>query len=75
MEHIGNQMADKVQFWAEATKILLIVVILIVSLFDTFVMYRCGREATITDVVYKCACEWPIIAFGAGMVCGHIFWR
>lgn len=61
--------------WAYVTKLLMILVVTIVSIYDIFIMVFVGRSATISDVVYECARNWPIIPFVIGAVIGHLFWR
>lgn len=68
-------MTESQEFWIKITQGLLIVVVLILALYDTFVMYWVGREATITDVVYKISLRWPVIPAATGAVVAHLFWR
>lgn len=66
---------DNQEYWTKITQLILIINIIIIALYDTFVMYHVGRQATITDVVYQISCRWPIVPCVVGAVIGHLFWR
>jgi hypothetical protein len=59
----------------QVTKIVLLVVIVILILFDIAVILLYGRDSSISRVIYQASCEHPVIAFAAGFLCGHLFWR
>ena len=59
----------------QITKIVLLVITILLILFDIFVIWLYGREASISRVVYQSSCEYPAIAFAVGFLCGHLFWR
>lgn len=42
--------------------------------YDVAVYALGGSEATISDVVLSASHAAPAIAFGAGFLCGHLFW-
>lgn len=68
-------MPPEQQFWVEITKIVLIILIFIIAIYDGCLMYKYGREPTISNTIYLISKEWPIVPVGVGMVIGHVFWR
>jgi hypothetical protein len=44
--------------------------------FDIFVKIKQkDGDATISWIILTTAKSYPIIAFGAGLLCGHLFWQ
>ena len=66
-------MKDK-QFWITTTRTLLILVVICLASYDILAMLMGGVEATISRQIYHAAVFHPIIAFAAGVLCGHLFW-
>jgi hypothetical protein len=56
------------------TAYFIIALILLVALYDTVAAIVGGYEATITRDLRVVAMSHPIVAFLAGLICGHLFW-
>lgn len=57
-----------------ATKIIIVVVILTLIIYDIFAFVYGGRDATISDIVLHSVCAKPILAFAGGVLTGHLLW-
>jgi hypothetical protein len=44
----------------------------VMALFDLWLLLR--GAPTMSDVLQKAAHKWPILAFAAGVLAGHLFW-
>ena len=42
--------------------------------FDIWLSITDGPDKTISHEVYQATLKNPIVAFAAGVVCGHLFW-
>lgn len=51
-----------------------IVLALIVG-YDVYIIYAQGKEASISAYIINMSHNHPSVAFFAGIVCGHLFWR
>lgn len=60
--------------WENITKLVLICAIASLIGYDTIVMWGGSDNATISSIVYNFACRYPVSAFAAGLLCGHLFW-
>lgn len=58
-----------------ATKLMLIITILLIVIYDIIAFYIWGSEGTISNVVWNISLENPIVPFTVGLICGHLFWR
>lgn len=57
------------------TAIVIAVIVAVVLLYDLCVVLLCNDvNATISNTVRLMAKRTPVIAFLAGLVCGHFFW-
>lgn len=54
-------------------KILLAAVVILLTL-DAALLLRHGVESTFSVVILQQSKRHPIIPFGAGVLCGHLFW-
>ena len=43
--------------------------------FDYWVIQRYGKEASISWVGFRWACDNPIVPLTVGIIIGHIFWN
>lgn len=59
----------------DTTKLVLITTIIVLCLYDTYVIWNYGPQASISEVVVAQTKENPVIALAAGLLCGHLFWR
>jgi hypothetical protein len=42
--------------------------------YDVFAFLHWGPWATISEQTYAAARRWPVLAFTAGVLAGHLFW-
>ncbi len=61
--------------YASITKVLILLIVLLVVLWDAYVIFIGHQEATFSVILYESARRWPIISFVLGLVCGHLFWQ
>ena len=61
--------------YVHVTRMLIVFIILIVALWDCYVLYQGQQQATISVVIYESSKKWPVIPFVLGFLCGHIFWQ
>lgn len=57
------------------TAIFTICIILIIAIFDVYVIVNGGTEASISHLIITWSYKYPIFTFMFGVVCGHLFWR
>jgi len=57
------------------TMIFVGVLVLAILIFDVFVLYKGGTEASISHLLIVWAYKYPIMPFFVGIICGHLFWR
>lgn len=55
------------------TQIVLLVVVVGLSLYDLAIGVTCGSGSTVSWQVWVWSQRYPVIPFGAGMLCGHLF--
>jgi hypothetical protein len=53
---------------------LLVVLTGLLIIYDIYAGVRWGYEGTISRDILVAAYEHPVIAFAAGVLCGHLFW-
>jgi hypothetical protein len=58
-----------------ATKVVVLVAVVVLILYDIVAFWWGGQDATISQVIVKLSFDNPIIPFAAGVLCGHLFWR
>ena len=56
------------------TRIVLAFVVLLLIAFDIYTAIFHGMDSTISWQTYSMSKDTPIIPFGIGVVCGHLFW-
>ena len=49
--------------------------IVVIGLFDVYVFFRGGTEATISYTIFEWSYKYPMLPFAAGILCGHFFWQ
>jgi hypothetical protein len=60
----------------EITQIFILSVTALVIVYDFFALFRLGGQAaTISARIWEWSEKYPMIPFGAGIVCGHLFWQ
>lgn len=57
------------------TRMLIILIVLVVGSWDTYLILTGDEDATVSVVLYESARQWPVISFVAGFLCGHVFWQ
>ena len=57
------------------TRMLIVLVVLIVGSWDAYLICTGNEHASVSVVLYESARQWPVIAFVAGFLCGHVFWQ
>ena len=58
-----------------ATQTSLLVILPLAAVYDVAALYFGGVEATISQVLgLDWSFEAPLIPFGVGILCGHLFW-
>lgn len=57
------------------TGILIWVTVATLSIYDVFVLYKEGGNATISVVMWNTAQSYPIVPFAFGVLMGHLFWQ
>ena len=57
------------------TRMLIVLIILVVGGWDAYLLLSGNQDATVSVVLYQSARQWPVIAFVAGFLCGHVFWQ
>ena len=60
--------------WRTITVIFCIAVTIIAIVYDVIADRQGGVSATISRVIRQAAMDYPIIAFSAGVLIGHLFW-
>ena len=60
--------------WIVVTRWVIIITIIVLSVYDVFVISKHGVETSISRVILKWAQKYPIIAFALGVLFGHLFW-
>lgn len=53
---------------------LLVAVVVGLSAYDIFAAVKWGYHGTISYDILTMAMAHPIVAFAAGVLCGHLFW-
>ena len=61
--------------WAVIPKMILASFVLIVLIWDIVANCAGHPDATISRVLYDMSCDWPVVAFVFGFLCGHAFWK
>jgi hypothetical protein len=56
------------------TVIVIIVSIILLVAYDTVAALLAGSNGTISWVTWTAAHVYPVIPFGVGFLCGHLFW-
>jgi len=46
-----------------------------IAIFDFYIVFEMGAQQSISAYIIRYSKEFPSIAFIAGYVCGHLFWR
>ena len=70
------QMSKEAQMsYVHITRMLIVFIVLLVTLWDFYVIYQGQVPATFSVVIYESSKRWPVIPFVLGFLCGHIFWQ
>jgi hypothetical protein len=56
------------------TNYFLLAVLIVVCAYDLYAYWWLTPQQTVSRTVFDLAREYPIIAFVAGVVAGHLFW-
>ena len=57
------------------TRMLIVLIVLVVGSWDAYLLFAGDQDATFSVVLYESSRQWPVIAFVAGFLCGHVFWQ
>jgi hypothetical protein len=60
--------------WRGATKFIIILVVAVSVVYDVVAYLRGGVHSTISRVTLAWASGHPVVPFGVGVLCGHLFW-
>ena len=61
--------------YVHITRMLIALIVLVIAVWDFYVIYQGHQEATFSVVIYESSKRWPVIPFVLGFLCGHIFWQ
>lgn len=61
--------------YKKLTSIFILVGILLIAIYDVFVIFKGGTAASISMTMIKWSYKYPAFTFFAGFTCGHLFWR
>lgn len=53
---------------------LLVAVAIFLGVYDIYAAWKWGYHGTISYDILSAALMHPILAFAAGVLCGHLFW-
>lgn len=59
--------------WKKLTGIIIGSVTIFLIIYDVFARFLGGSTATISEVLLRASLDNPAVAFGAGFLCGHLF--
>lgn len=59
----------------KASSIFILVMIVVIAVFDVFVIIKGGTEASISHTIYVWSHNYPAFTFLTGFTMGHLFWR
>lgn len=59
--------------WQSITGIVIAGSTISLIVYDVFARFLGGAPATISEVLLRASLENPAVAFGAGFLCGHLF--
>jgi uncharacterized membrane-anchored protein YhcB (DUF1043 family) len=51
------------------------VVVVVIAVFDVYVILDAGKESSVSQVLIELSYEYPSLTFMMGFVMGHLFWR
>ena len=60
--------------WEETARAIVLAAVVVLAAVDVVLLRLGGVRATFSRVVLEEAKRHPIIAFAAGVLCGHLFW-
>jgi len=61
--------------WMKITKVFTLILLVIIAVFDGWIMAKGGTEASISHLIITASYKYPMIPFLLGILCGHLFWR
>lgn len=56
------------------TAIFVIFLVVIIAVYDVFIIYKKGKYHSISAWIIRHSHSYPIFPFLLGVVCGHLFW-
>lgn len=60
--------------WKKITQLVIVLSIGLLFLYDYLALSAEGFDATISNQLYTMSQKVPIVAFGLGILMGHLFW-
>lgn len=61
--------------WQKWTRVFIVAVVVLIAVWDVFVMVDGGTESSISHEMIVWAYKYPAFPFIMGFVMGHLFWR
>lgn len=61
--------------WSKYTKLVIGLIIVLIAVWDVFVIVKGGTEASISNRLIVWSYDYPMFTFSMGLVFGHLFWR
>ena len=55
--------------------VLILIVLFAVGIFDFAMIFTGQRESTVSEYIYRWSRQFPFVAFFAGLIAGHLFFR
>jgi hypothetical protein len=56
------------------TLIFTLCVAVVIAVFDVFIIFSKGKQASISALIIRSSHKYPSIPFLFGFLCGHLFW-
>lgn len=56
------------------TLVFIVTLVLLIAVFDVWVIYKKGKQESISAYLIRGSREYPLIVFLCGIVAGHVLW-
>jgi hypothetical protein len=57
------------------TSIFSLIAFVVIAIYDVYAITKGGTEASISHMLIVSSYKYPVMTFGFGFLCGHLFWR
>lgn len=61
--------------WKKYTFLFIVFTAVSIAIFDFFIIYKGGTEASISHMLITWSYDYPAVTFLFGFTAGHLFWR